>query len=205
MVWVLAACAATFVLVLWLPLRLRVRVTGDGRPGWTAEAVGLGGVRMGWDKAGRYMAVGRLHCRLLTARVAAPIPEAEITLPEKFHAFIQRWQRLAREDAGAYVRLVRDIWAVVRFTARGDCRYSCDDPALTAWIQGAFYASGVHRLCPELSLEPDFIEAGWWGTVEFAVTLRPLYLVGSASRFFKVKLVRWISRKYRRGNAIWQV
>lgn len=186
-------------LICWAPLRLSVRVTGDGRPGWVLEATWFRILRAGLDSGGRYFAVGKRRYRFSSPAAAPDAAPAE-SLQEKARALVQRWQSAAEEDGRIYFRLLKDGWQAIRFSIQGDCRLGFDDPALVAWMQGAFYASGLAERCPALDIKADYSQAGFWGIAEVGVEVRLMKLIIPAARFGKAKFGQFMKRRTRRGR-----
>jgi len=109
-------------------------------------------------------------------------------------------QSAAEEDGRIYFRLLKDGWQAIRFSIQGDCRLGFDDPALVAWMQGAFYASGLAERCPALDIKADYSQAGFWGIAEVGVEVRLMKLIIPAARFGKAKFGQFMKRRTRRGR-----
>ena len=185
--WIPAICVIVMALILLMPIRLCLRITGEGWPEWTIEAVWLVIVRGSLHPDRQQFAVGKRRYPLAAAK-------------NKTRRGWRRWLAASRKERRIFIRWVKSIWLVVRFTARGAGRYGFDDPALTAWVHGLLCAADREQKIRRLRLEPDFSQSGWWGMVELAVTFRLLRLILPTARFITVVGFHWIKAKYRGGT-----
>lgn len=201
MVWLLGTMII-LGLLLWAPLRLVARLSGNGHPVWGVEVLWLKVLRAGFDPGGWYLAAGSL-CHRFAVR-SGKAQRIRETKQEKIRSVVQRWRGLTSEDLRIYLRLLQDGWRAVRFAARGDCRLGLEDPAALAWGLAAFYGSGLAVMCPELKAEADFVQAGFWGFAEISVEVRLKDFVVPVCRFGWAKIILFAHKRIRRGKVVWQ-
>ena len=203
MVWVLIVVAAAIAAVLFVPLRLRAGLDGDGRTRWFAEAVALGGlVRVGLDGDGRYWACGRWRGVLAPS---ADTRAAEVSPAERGRALARMWGDLGGGERRALLNMLADIWSAVDMAVQGNISYGFADPAVTAWGHALYCAARGTGKLAGLEAAADFADAGWSGRATAVVRFRPALVMLPVARFICRLYWRRIMEKWTGGRRKWQV
>lgn len=192
--WVLGLLAGIFALILFVPVRVSLRLKGPGWPAWEAEIAWAGGLLgAGWNEQGRYLFAGRLRWPL------APNPSRPVDLEAGGERLWWLWRQAGAKRRRAFSRLTVAAWKGASFSARGAIVYGFADPALTAWLHGLLCALGTGT---GFSAEADFTRVGWEGDLEATCSLRPSRIWWPAFRFITVC---WWTKERVGGKKIWQV
>lgn len=190
--WILGLLGGFIALLLFVPVRLSLRLKGPGRPAWAVGAA-WAGLGAGWSENGRYFFVGPLR-RPLAAKSPGPVDQ------EDGGERIRRlWRQASATRRRAFGCLAAAAWKASTFSARGTVVYGFADPALTAWLHGLLCALGPGA---DFSAEADFSRTGWDGDLEASCSLRLCRVWWPAARF---AAVYWRTRKSEGGKRICQV
>lgn len=204
--WVLVTGVAVAAVALLAPVSLGVAVTGAERPRWRAEARWLGcRLRLGRRRS-KWM-IGPWRGTLTIgagSRADGRTDGCRTTGGRGWRSDIGTAAAMFRERR-VVGRFVRDVWAAVTVSARGEFRYGFDDPAKTAWLHAILCLTEEAGGLKEVYASPDFGNGVWEGHVEVLATVRPYRVLGPVVRALTAVMAARAAEKFRGGKDRWQI
>jgi len=193
---VLGVIGIMVVLLIVVPVLAVVRVTGDGQPLLVVEMKLFGGlVSLVREPDAVFLTVGSWK-RELQPRKTSGQEENETeqrwATVERFRSSVRRLEIARLKDRQAFMRMVEDVFAVLKVTVKGDVRYGMDDPAMVAWVYGLICMVSCSNRFAEFSVRPEFYEVGWWGSLELVCSVRLIDIFVPLASYGNYRVVKKI-------------